>query len=82
MDAPTPGAYAAPTPAVNAPTPGGGWQGGWGADSAPTPAAGAPTPGASGMAGSGGYYGAPTPGAYGGAAETPAASGPRYTDDD
>ncbi|RSL79669.1 Transcription elongation factor SPT5 [Fusarium euwallaceae] len=74
MNAPTPGAYSAPTPAVNAPTPGG-WQGGWGADSAPTPAAGAPTPAASG------YYGAPTPAAYG-APETPAASGPRYTDDD
>ncbi|KAH7140086.1 transcription initiation protein spt5 [Dactylonectria estremocensis] len=82
MNAPTPGAYSAPTPAANAPTPGGGWQGGWGADSAPTPAAGAPTPAASGFAGSGGYYGAPTPAAYGGAPETPAASGPRYADDD
>lgn len=72
LDAPTPGgAFSAPTPgAMNAPTPGG-----WGApDSAPTPAAGAPTPG---------YYpSAPTPGAFGGAAETPAGSGPRYTDDD
>ncbi|TPX07233.1 uncharacterized protein E0L32_010827 [Thyridium curvatum] len=78
MNAPTPGAYSASTPAaMNAPTPGGGWQGGWGADSAPTPAAGAPTPAASG-----GYYSAPTPAAYGGAAETPGASGPRYTDDD
>ncbi|KAK2608529.1 transcription elongation factor spt5 [Conoideocrella luteorostrata] len=76
LNAPTPGAYSAPTPAANAPTPGGGWQGGWGADSAPTPAAAAPTPAASG------YYGAPTPAAYGGAPETPAASGPRYTDDD
>ncbi|KAM5350579.1 hypothetical protein ACJ41O_007084 [Fusarium nematophilum] len=74
MNAPSPGGYSAPTPAVNAPTPGG-WQGGWGADSAPTPAAGAPTPAASG------YYGAPTPAAYG-APETPAATGPRYTDDD
>ncbi|KAJ9150329.1 Transcription elongation factor SPT5 [Pleurostoma richardsiae] len=83
LNAPTPGAYSAPTPAaVNAPTPGGGWQGGWGADSAPTPAAGAPTPAATGFAGSGGYYGAPTPAAYGGGPETPAASGPRYTDDD
>ncbi|KAI5458215.1 hypothetical protein BGZ63DRAFT_363285 [Mariannaea sp. PMI_226] len=81
MNAPTPGAYSAPTPAaINAPTPGGGWQGGWGADSAPTPAAGAPTPAASGF--SGGYYGAPTPAAYGGAPETPAATGPRYADDD
>ncbi|KAH0595141.1 hypothetical protein MHUMG1_06890 [Metarhizium humberi] len=76
MNAPTPGAYSAPTPAASAPTPGGGWQGGWGPESAPTPAAAAPTPGASG------YYGAPTPAAYGGAPETPAASGPRYTDDD
>lgn len=76
MNAPTPGAYSAPTPAASAPTPGAGWQGGWGPDSAPTPAAAAPTPGASG------YYGAPTPAAYGGAPETPAASGPRYTDDD
>ncbi|GJN74671.1 transcription elongation factor spt5 [Purpureocillium lilacinum] len=76
LNAPTPGAYSAPTPAASAPTPGGGWQGGWGADAAPTPAAGAPTPGASG------YYGAPTPAAYGGLPETPAASGPRYTDDD
>ncbi|KHN95439.1 transcription initiation protein spt5 [Metarhizium album ARSEF 1941] len=76
MNAPTPGAYSAPTPAASAPTPGGGWQGGWGTESAPTPAAAAPTPGASG------YYGAPTPAAYGGAPETPAASGPRYTDDD
>lgn len=76
VNAPTPGAYSAPTPAASAPTPGGGWQGGWGADGAPTPAAGAPTPGASG------YYGAPTPAAYGGVPETPAASGPRYTDDD
>lgn len=77
LNAPTPGAYSAPTPgALNAPTPGG-WQGGWGADSAPTPGpVTAPTPGASG-----GYYSAPTPGGYG-AAETPAASGPRYTDDD
>ncbi|ROT36312.1 transcription elongation factor Spt5 [Sodiomyces alkalinus F11] len=75
LNAPTPGAYSAPTP--GAPTPGG-WQGGWGADSAPTPAAAAaPTPAASGSA----YYGAPTPAAYG-APETPAASGPRYTDDD
>ncbi|KJZ75404.1 Transcription elongation factor SPT5 [Hirsutella minnesotensis 3608] len=80
LNAPTPGAYSAPTPAASAPTPGGGWQGGWGAESAPTPGAGAPTPGASGY--SSGYYGAPTPGAYGGAPETPAASGPRYTDDD
>ncbi|RGP81620.1 transcription elongation factor spt5 [Fusarium longipes] len=73
MNAPTPGAYSAPTPAaISAPTPGG-WQGGWGADSAPTPAAGAPTPG---------YYGAPTPGASYGPPETPAATGPRYTDDD
>jgi transcription elongation factor SPT5 len=72
MNAPTPGAYSAPTPAaISAPTPGG-WQGGWGADSAPTPA-GAPTPG---------YYGAPTPGATYGPPETPAATGPRYTDDD
>ncbi|EFX05747.1 transcription initiation protein spt5 [Grosmannia clavigera kw1407] len=78
LSAPTPGAYAAPTPgaALSAPTPGAGWQGGWGADTAPTPA-GAPTPAAGG-----GYYGAPTPAAYGGAPETPAASGPRYTDDD
>ncbi|PHH65375.1 hypothetical protein CDD81_2479 [Ophiocordyceps australis] len=76
LNAPTPGAYSAPTPAASAPTPGAGWQGGWGGDSAPTPGAGAPTPGASG------YYGAPTPAAYGGAPETPAASGPRYTDDD
>ncbi|KAH8885793.1 transcription elongation factor Spt5 [Thozetella sp. PMI_491] len=77
LNAPTPGAYSAPTPAaVNAPTPGA-WQGGWGADAAPTPAAAAPTPAASG-----GYYSAPTPGAYGGVPETPAASGPRYTDDD
>lgn len=76
LNAPTPGAYSAPTPAASAPTPGGGWQGGWGPESAPTPAAAAPTPGASG------YYGAPTPAAYGGAPETPAASGPRYTDDD
>lgn len=76
LNAPTPGAYSAPTPAaVSAPTPGAGWQGGW--DSAATPAATAPTPAASG-----GYYGAPTPAAYGGAPETPAASGPRYTDDD
>ncbi|KAK3361950.1 hypothetical protein B0T24DRAFT_670889 [Lasiosphaeria ovina] len=75
LNAPTPGPYSAPTPgAVSAPTPGA-WQGGWGAESAPTPAAGAPTPAASG------YYGAPTPAAYG-APETPAASGPRYTDDD
>lgn len=81
MNAPTPGAYGAPMPAVNAATPGGGWQGGWGPESAPTPAAGAPTPGASGL-GAGGYYGAPTPAAYGGAVETPAASGPTYTDDD
>jgi transcription elongation factor SPT5 len=80
LNAPTPGAYAAPTPAaVGPPTPGATWSSGWG-DTAPTPAAGAPTPAASGFAG--GYYGAPTPGAYGGAAETPAASGPRYTDDD
>ncbi|KAI1349171.1 hypothetical protein F5Y01DRAFT_290140 [Xylaria sp. FL0043] len=71
LNAPTPGAYNAPTP--GAPTPGGGWQSGWGTDSAPTPAAAAPTPAASG----GGYYGAPTPGAY--TADTP---GPRYTDDD
>ncbi|CAK7207133.1 transcription elongation factor spt5 [Sporothrix eucalyptigena] len=79
FNAPTPGAYSAPTPgaALSAPTPGAGWQGGWGADSAPTPAAGAPTPAAGG-----GYYGAPTPAAYGGAPETPAASGPRYADDD
>ncbi|KIH90232.1 transcription elongation factor SPT5 [Sporothrix brasiliensis 5110] len=79
LNAPTPGAYSAPTPgaALSAPTPGGGWAGGWGADSAPTPAAGAPTPAAGG-----GYYGAPTPAAYGGAPETPAASGPRYADDD
>ncbi|EHA55211.1 transcription elongation factor spt-5 [Pyricularia oryzae 70-15] len=77
LDAPTPGAYSAPTPgAMSAPTPAAPWQGGWGADSAPTPAAAAPTPGASG-----GYYGAPTPAAYG-APETPAASGPRYIDDD
>lgn len=77
LNAPTPGAYNAPTPgALNAPTPGA-WQGGWGADSAPTPGpVTAPTPGAGG-----GYYSAPTPGGYG-AAETPAASGPRYTDDD
>ncbi|KAF4594459.1 transcription initiation protein spt5 [Ophiocordyceps camponoti-floridani] len=81
LNAPTPGVYSAPTPAASAPTPGEGWQGGWGADSAPTPGAGAPTPGASGFAGSG-YYGAPTPAAYGAAPETPAASGPRYTDDD
>lgn len=81
LNAPTPGGYTAPTPAAaSAPTPGASWSGGWG-DSAPTPA-GAPTPGASGYAGSGGYYGAPTPGAYGGAPETPAASGQRYTDDD
>ncbi|KAI0975105.1 hypothetical protein F4678DRAFT_317623 [Xylaria arbuscula] len=71
LNAPTPGAYNAPTP--GAPTPGGGWQSGWGTESAPTPAAAAPTPAASG----GGYYGAPTPGAY--TADTP---GPRYTDDD
>ncbi|KAI0505599.1 hypothetical protein F5B22DRAFT_661363 [Xylaria bambusicola] len=71
LNAPTPGAYNAPTP--GAPTPGAGWQSGWGTESAPTPAAAAPTPAASG----GGYYGAPTPGAY--AADTP---GPRYTDDD
>ncbi|CAK7223894.1 transcription elongation factor spt5 [Sporothrix bragantina] len=79
LNAPTPAPYSAPTPgaALSAPTPGGGWQGGWGADSAPTPAAGAPTPAAGG-----GYYGAPTPAAYGGAPETPAASGPRYADDD
>lgn len=77
LSAPTPGAYNAPTPGV-APTPAGGWQGGWGGtDSAPTPAAGAPTPSASGYGG----YSAPTPSAYG-APETPAASGPRYTDDD
>ncbi|PTB73902.1 hypothetical protein M440DRAFT_67502 [Trichoderma longibrachiatum ATCC 18648] len=75
LSAPTPGAYNAPTPGVSA-TPAGGWQGGWGGpDSAPTPAAGAPTP----SAGYGGYS-APTPAAY--APETPAASGPRYTDDD
>ncbi|KAK3385388.1 hypothetical protein B0H63DRAFT_501354 [Podospora didyma] len=74
LNAPTPGAYSAPTPgAISAPTPAA-W-GGWGADAAPTPAAGAPTPAA------GGYYGAPTPAGYG-APETPAASGPRYTDDD
>ncbi|PCD37320.1 hypothetical protein AU210_005821 [Fusarium oxysporum f. sp. radicis-cucumerinum] len=73
LSAPTPGAYSAPTPAaISAPTPGASWQGGWGADSAPTPAAGAPTPG---------YYGAPTPAAYA-PPETPAATGPRYTDDD
>jgi len=86
LNAPTPGggwqggwgADSAPTPAAggwgadSAPTPA---AGGWGADSAPTPAVGAPTPAATG------YYGAPTPGAYG-APETPAASGPRYTDDD
>ncbi|CAK7216399.1 transcription elongation factor spt5 [Sporothrix curviconia] len=79
LNAPTPAPYSAPTPgaALSAPTPGAGWQGGWGADSAPTPAAGAPTPAAGG-----GYYGAPTPAAYGGAPETPAASGPRYADDD
>ncbi|PHH93256.1 hypothetical protein CDD83_9526 [Cordyceps sp. RAO-2017] len=82
LNAPTPGAYSAPTPAVSAPTPGGGWQGGWGPETAPTPGAGAPTPGATGFASSSGYYGAPTPAAYGGAPETPAASGPRYTDDD
>ncbi|KEY65701.1 hypothetical protein S7711_07528 [Stachybotrys chartarum IBT 7711] len=82
MNAPTPGAYSAPTPAAGAPTPSGGWQSGWGADSAPTPGAGAPTPAASGFASNAGYYGAPTPAAYGGAPETPAASGPRYTDDD
>ncbi|EQK99437.1 transcription initiation protein spt5 [Ophiocordyceps sinensis CO18] len=82
LNAPTPGAYSAPTPAANAPTPGGNWQGGWGADSAPTPGAGAPTPGASGYVSSAGYYGAPTPAAYGGTPETPAASGPIYTDDD
>ncbi|PFH58823.1 hypothetical protein XA68_13170 [Ophiocordyceps unilateralis] len=82
LNAPTPGAYSAPTPAASAPTPGEGWQGGWGAESAPTPGAGAPTPGASGFSGSSGYYGAPTPAAYGAAPETPAASGPRYTDDD
>ncbi|TDZ29491.1 Transcription elongation factor SPT5 [Colletotrichum spinosum] len=82
LSAPTPGAYSAPTPAAaSAPTPGGGWQSGWGVDSAPTPAAGAPTPAASGFTSSSGYYGAPTPAAYG-APETPAASGPRYTDDD
>ncbi|EFQ31970.1 hypothetical protein CGRA01v4_13151 [Colletotrichum graminicola] len=82
LNAPTPGAYSAPTPAAaSAPTPGGGWQGGWGADSAPTPAAGAPTPAASGFGSSSAYYSAPTPAAYG-APETPAASGPRYTDDD
>ncbi|KAF4120112.1 transcription elongation factor SPT5 [Geosmithia morbida] len=75
MNAPTPGAFAAPTPGVSAPTPAGGWQGGWGADVAPTPGASAPTPGASA------YYGAPTPGAFG-TAETPAGSGPSYTDDD
>ncbi|KAH6877184.1 transcription initiation protein spt5 [Thelonectria olida] len=80
MNAPTPGAYSAPTPAaMNAPTPGGGYQGDWSGNSAPTPAAGAPTPAAYG---SSGYYGAPTPAAYGGAPETPAATGPRYTDDD
>ncbi|KAK3937203.1 hypothetical protein QBC46DRAFT_12982 [Diplogelasinospora grovesii] len=88
LNAPTPGAsyaYSAPTPGasgpVSAPTPGASssWQGGWGAAvDAPTPAAGAPTPAASG----GGYYGAPTPAAFGGAPETPAASGPRYADDD
>ncbi|KAK5992972.1 Transcription elongation factor SPT5 [Cladobotryum mycophilum] len=78
LSAPTPGAYNAPTPGAGAPTPAGGWQGGWGgAESAPTPAAGAPTPSASGYSG----YSAPTPAAYG-APETPAASGPRYTDDD
>lgn len=77
LSAPTPGAYSAPTPgALNAPTPGA-WSGGWGADAAPTPGpTTAPTPGATA-----GYYSAPTPGGYG-AAETPAASGPRYTDDD
>ncbi|KAG7130125.1 Transcription elongation factor SPT5 like protein [Verticillium longisporum] len=82
LNAPTPGAYSAPTPgAVNAPTPGG-WAGGWGgADAAPTPAAAAPTPAASGFSSGAGYYSAPTPAAYG-APETPAASGPRYTDDD
>ncbi|KAK1752970.1 hypothetical protein QBC47DRAFT_348255 [Echria macrotheca] len=74
LNAPTPGAYSAPTPAaISAPTPGA-WQGGWGGD-AQTPAVGAPTPAA------GGYYSAPTPGAYG-APETPAATGPRYADDD
>ncbi|CAK7264806.1 transcription elongation factor spt5 [Sporothrix epigloea] len=79
LNAPTPGPYSAPTPgaALSAPTPGAGWQGGWGAEAAPTPLAGAPTP-----APGGGYYGAPTPAAYGGAPETPAASGPRYADDD
>ncbi|CAK7268936.1 transcription elongation factor spt5 [Sporothrix epigloea] len=79
LNAPTPGPYSAPTPgaALSAPTPGAGWQGGWGAEAAPTPVAGAPTPAAGG-----GYYGAPTPAAYGGAPETPAASGPRYADDD
>lgn len=78
FNAPTPGGdFSAPTPAVSAPTPGAGWQSGWGADSAPTPAAGAPTPGAS--YGGSGYYGAPTPAAP---PETPGASGPRYTDDD
>ncbi|RCI13619.1 hypothetical protein L249_5569 [Ophiocordyceps polyrhachis-furcata BCC 54312] len=82
LNAPTPGAYSAPTPAASAPTPGEGWQGGWGAESAPTPGAGAPTPGASEFVSSSGYYGAPTPAAYGAAPETPAASGPRYTDDD
>ncbi|OAA62781.1 transcription initiation protein spt5 [Niveomyces insectorum RCEF 264] len=97
LNAPTPGAYVgAPTPGVGggsgagglgAPTPGVGWQGGWGADTAPTPGTyNAPTPGA-GLsaptpAAGGGYFGAPTPAAYGGAPETPAASGPRYTDDD
>ncbi|CRK32528.1 hypothetical protein BN1708_005788 [Verticillium longisporum] len=60
----------------------GGWAGGWGgADAAPTPAAAAPTPAASGFSSGAGYYSAPTPAAYG-APETPAASGPRYTDDD
>ncbi|KAG6001150.1 transcription elongation factor spt5 [Claviceps pusilla] len=76
LNAPTPGAYSAPTPVANAPTPGAVWQGGWGADPAPTPGAAAPTPGA------GGYYGAPTPAAYGGIPETPAASGPQYTEDE
>ncbi|KAG5999525.1 transcription elongation factor spt5 [Claviceps maximensis] len=76
LNAPTPGAYSAPTPVANAPTPGAVWQGGWSADPAPTPGAAAVTPGA------GGYYGAPTPAAYGGIPETPAASGPQYTDDE
>ncbi|KAG5914161.1 transcription elongation factor spt5 [Claviceps capensis] len=74
LNAPTPGPYSAPTPATNAPTPGAGWQGGWGADPAPASGAAALTPGA------GGYYGAPTPAAYGGIPETPAASGPQYTE--